>query len=303
LGHLAVEKAKDYRSRDITVMCGKNSWFLMTRRSFLGSLWLLVSAAWIRPFSAFAADSNTGQHWRNSLGMKFSLIPDANVLFGVWDVRVKDYAVFAKETKQEWPKPSFVQTDEDPAVNVSWYDAMAFSDWLTKREHAAGTLSLDKMYRLPMDAEWTAGAGNGKYPWGDTWPPPPGAANYHKNLTHDKYWNTSPVGSFRANEYGLYDMAGNVYQWCMDWYKPSMNSDESRQKNPFLNADFGAKPGKVLRGSAWDRGWNWGTSFWKDDRFDFNTASRFFWEPTHRSDCFGIRLVVASSPKESEHNT
>jgi len=236
------------------------------------------------------------QQWTNSLGMKFTSIPGSKVLFGIWDVRVRDYAVFASETNHEWPKPKFTQTEDDPAVMASWNDAVAFCDWLTKKEQAAGTLALNKVYRLPTDTEWTAAAGNGKFAWGDTWPPPHGAANYHENLTHDGYGHTSAVGSFRPNQYGLYDMGGDVYQWCMDWYKPSMNSDELRQKRPFLNDDHRVVPVKVLRGSAWDRGWNWGTSSWKDDLFDFRVSSRFFWEPTYRSDCFGFRVVVAASP-------
>lgn len=235
----------------------------------------------------------TVHRWTNSLGMKFNSVPGTKVLFGIWDVRVKDYSVFAKETKQEWPKPNFVQTENDPAVMVSWNDAIAFCDWLTKKEHATGKLSQNKVYRLPTDAEWTAAAGKGKFPWGDTWPPPPETVNYNKNLTHDKYPRTSPVGSFPANQYGLYDMAGNVYQWCMDWYQASMNSTELRQKLKFLDDDKGGEAKKVLRGSAWDRGWDWGGPHWREDLFDFMSSSRFFWEPTYRGDCFGFRVVVA----------
>lgn len=234
------------------------------------------------------------KRWTNSLGMKFNSVPETKVLFGIWDVRVKDYAVFAKETQREWPKPNFTQTGNEPAVMVSWNDAIAFCDWLTKKEQATGKLSQNKVYRLPTDAEWSAAVGKGKFPWGDTWPPPLGTANYHKNLTHDKYPHTSPVGSFTANQYGLYDMAGNVYQWCMDWYQASMNSDELRQKIVFLNDDKGGATYKVLRGTAWDRGWNWGDSSWKDDLYEFMSSSRFRWEPTYRSDCFGFRVVVAS---------
>ncbi len=266
------------------------SWYAMTRRSFLAWIGSLTAYSW---FGLARGQDTNGAPVTNSLGMKFNSIPGAKSLIGIWDVRVKDYAPFASETKSDWPKPKFSQTADDPAVNVSWNDAIAFCDWLTKKEHSSGKLSADRMYRLPTDAEWSAAAGKGTFPWGETWPPPPGVANYNKALTQDDYWNTSPVGSFHANEHGLYDMAGNVYQWCMDTYKPEMNTDEMRQANPFLNADYKPGPFKVLRGSAWDRGWNWKTEHWKEDLFDFRTSSRFFWEPTERSDCFGFRVVIA----------
>jgi formylglycine-generating enzyme required for sulfatase activity len=73
----------------------------------------------------------------------------------------------------------------------------------------------------------------GVYPWGKQWPPPSGAGNYGENLGVDDFEFTSPVGSFAANQYGLYDMGGNVWQWCGDWYN-------SKQQY------------RVLRGAAWN---------------------------------------------------
>jgi len=150
------------------------------------------------------------------------------VLFGVWDVRVKDYRAFIEETKRKWVKPYFAQTEEHPAVEVSWDDAKAFCAWLSKNE--------GHEYRLPSDHEWSCAVGIGDredasvfgnggkivgvYPWGTQWPPPKGAGNYGSIEGYDDgYRYTSPVGSFVANEFGLYDMGGNVLQWCEDSWK------------------------------------------------------------------------------------
>ena len=202
-----------------------------------------------------------GQPWTNSLGVKFVSAGTDGVLFSIWDVRVKDYAAFVKETGHEWPKPDFTQTDNDPAVMVSWDDARAFCDWLTRKERAKGKLGPNQKYRLPTDAEWSVAVGlgdedegtpeaksgkiQGVYPWGNHWPPRAGAGNYCGEETrsehpdwavipgyNDGHVETSPVGTFHANRYGLYDMGGNVWQWCEDKY----NSTQ----------DY-----RVLRGGSW----------------------------------------------------
>ena len=179
---------------------------------------------------------------KNSLGMKFVPVPGTGVLFSVWETRVKDYAAFAVATGRKVEKPDFEQTGEHPVVNVSWEDAKAFCVWLSKKEGRA--------YRLPSDEEWSAAVGLPKevgitpkdktekvagYPWGAAWPPPKGAGNYGEGvqaLMVDDYENTSPVGSFAANALGIYDLGGNVWEWCEDWY------DNTRRD-------------RVLRGGSW----------------------------------------------------
>ena len=105
----------------------------------------------------------------NNLGMKFVAVPivggptnGKRVLFSVWDVRVKDYRVFAEETKREWVKPRFAQNEEHPAVMVSWDDAKSFCAWLTKRDRDAGKLGVNEEYRLPSDHEWSCAVGIGE---------------------------------------------------------------------------------------------------------------------------------------------
>jgi hypothetical protein len=232
---------------------------------------------------------STANTFVNSLGMKFvpvAGIKDSagalqNIWFSIWLTRVQDYQVFAEATKREWPKPQFEQTPADPAVNVSWVDATAFCEWLTEKERKDGKIKDDQCYRLPTDAEWNVAVGlppdkekgdtpfersgkiPGVYPWGKKWPPPRNSGNYAPSLKVDAFEFTSPVGSFRAGKFGLFDMGGNVLQWCQDWY----NSE---------------KTNRVLRGSCW-----------KASENPFLLSSwRFSDTPGLRVEAYGFRCVL-----------
>jgi formylglycine-generating enzyme required for sulfatase activity len=175
---------------------------------------------------------NKDSPWTNSLGMKFVPVKGTDVLFSIWDTRVQDYQAFASATGRAWEKASFEQGPTHPAVMVSWEDAKSFCKWLTEKDRVEGRLVVGQEYRLPTDAEWSVAVGLGPetgstptekdmkiknvYPWGNQWPPPHGAGNYASSLKVDDYTNTSPVGSFGANQFGLYDIGGNVWQWCED---------------------------------------------------------------------------------------
>jgi predicted Zn finger-like uncharacterized protein len=159
------------------------------------------------------------------------------------------------EVKSEyiWRHPGFPQGDDHPVVDVSWNDATAFCAWLSKKE--------GKTYELPTEAEWeyACRAGTTTRFWcGDADESLKGNANIADASLKEKspgytlavpwydyYAFTSPVGSFKANPWGLYDMNGNVQQWCADGFDPYQ---EGPIKDP-IGKDRGN--GRVLRGSSW----------------------------------------------------
>lgn len=200
----------------------------------LVAVWLgaIASLAAAEPATT-ASPPRPPSAFENSLGMKFVGVPGTKVLFAIWETRLKDYTVFRQATGQPVAKPDFAQTPLEPVVNVTWDDAMAFCNWLTARERQAGRLTAKQRYRLPSDAEWSLAVGlapeAGKtpedrmkslivWPWGYAWPAQPGDGNYAPELGSDTFTNTAPVGSFSPNRFGLYDLGGNVWEMCDDWY-------------------------------------------------------------------------------------
>ena len=124
-----------------------------------------------------------------------------------------DYYVWARRAQGtedvQYPKHAGFGRGSRPVINVTWYDAQGYVQWLSQRTGLR--------WRLPKDEEWEYAARGGKearYPWGDE--PPHGRANCAN--CGDQYSNleTAPVGSYPPNGFGLYDMAGNVWQWLDD---------------------------------------------------------------------------------------
>lgn len=226
-----------------------------------------------------------GRSWTNSQGVKFVPAGTDGILFGIWDVRVKDYAAFVKETGYVWPKSDFSQTENEPAVNVSWNDAQAFCQWLSKKEQTEGSLAPNQKYRLPSDTEWSKAVGLDEgdggtpmdkdmqikdvYPWSAAGSSSRAEEDYVASLVHVGYANTTPVGSYAANKYGLYDMGNNVWQWCEDKFAPS---------SPF----------RVFRGNTW--------FYCSRSPMGLPSSFRGRTNPGDRATTIGFRMVLPVSP-------
>jgi serine/threonine protein kinase len=203
----------------------------------------------------------------NSLGMKFVPVPGTKVLMCIHETRRADYQAFCSENpsaSMRWKNervvgmPDFVAEPAHPVFAVNWNDSKAFCDWIGTKEGLS--------YRLPTDREWSVAIGiannekkdaspeqlsdrlAGVFQWGKRWPPPAGSGNLRGEESaqlgrpelmisryNDGFAGPAPVMSYKPNEHGLFDMSGNVMEWCEDWF----NSNQRE---------------KVLRSSPWYEG-------------------------------------------------
>ncbi|MGV3757160.1 MAG: SUMF1/EgtB/PvdO family nonheme iron enzyme, partial [Verrucomicrobiota bacterium] len=161
-----------------------------------------------------------GQRWTNSLGLIF--VPLGRHHICITETRRMDFLAYEKAVGSRggdtWKSTSFEQTPADPVVNVNYEDAKAFAEWLTRAEQRmVNRYRLEEQtYRLPTDEEWSQAITppDGLFIWGSDWPPPSNAGNFGELLSFDGYKYTAPVASFRPNRLGIYDLAGNVWEWC-----------------------------------------------------------------------------------------
>jgi len=189
------------------------------------------------------------------------------------EVTVAEYLRFCRDTNHPVPEGNTELNDQHPITFVSWYDATAYLDWLSK------TSGLP--YRLPTEAEWEFAAKGGNYSRGL---PYSGSENvndvgwYNQNSLGSMH---HAVGGLKPNEVGLFDMSGNVWEWCQDWYNSKFYSI-SPSKNP-----SGPTIGKVKVG----RGGSW---YNKAVPIEF----RYFLTPQSKTNYVGFRVALsaASSP-------
>jgi formylglycine-generating enzyme required for sulfatase activity len=194
-------------------------------------------------------------------------------------------AFAGRDPKYSWLNPGFKQGEDHPVTNVTWNDAVAMCKWLSEKE--------GKKYRLPTEAEWEYACRAGTstlYSCGDDPEALIKVANLYDADTlknwpqwkefalkgHDGYAFTSPVGSFKPNAFGLYDMHGNVWEWCSDFH-----ADDYYSKSPEEDPQ-GPEKGRVRvrRGGSWH---TW-PLYVRSSYRNWNTA-------TTRYTLMGMRLV------------
>ncbi|MEI8376585.1 MAG: formylglycine-generating enzyme family protein [Planctomycetota bacterium] len=187
--------------------------------------------------------------------------------------------------ESNWQKVAFPQTAQHPVVHVSWNDANEFCHWLSGRE--------GRLFRLPTEAEWEYACRAGStLRYGDSDDEATlrrianiADASLCKRVPTAKNaatWNdghpfTSPIGKFRANRFGIYDMLGNVWEWCSDWHQSDYYSVSTEADPP--GPDSGTH--RILRGGCWYTGVH-----------STRCACRFGFQPTVRSDCIGFRVAA-----------
>jgi serine/threonine protein kinase len=187
------------------------------------------------PVSPISATRN--KPFVNTLGMKFVPVPKTKVLFCIWETRFRDYEPFAKENPADAErKPNgqfglvFEQGADYPVGAVRWSSAKAFCEWLTKKERAAGQFPDDATYRLPKEAEVMKAVADELESQRPSKPNSNFAdksfyrmvsAGAAKRDFDDGFAGTAPVGSFKANRLGIYDLQGNVWEWCEEFFDQS----------------------------------------------------------------------------------
>ena len=171
----------------------------------------------------------------------------------------------------EWKNPGFEQTDDHPVVSVIWTNAVDFCTWMSQKE--------GEKYRLPTEAEWEYSCRAGtktRYSCGDR---DTDLLLYAWSRTHLQGW-THPVGRLKRNPWGLFDMHGNVREWCQDVYDPKYYESSSK-KDP---------PGPSTRGGRVNRGGSWDSS-----PVHCRSAFRFHGIPHYRDKHVGFRVLLVPS--------
>lgn len=210
-----------------------------------------------------------------------------------------------------WKNPGFPQEDDHPVVGISWNDAQAFCKWLSARS--------GKTYRLPTEAEWEMAARQNRgvyhFPWGDEY-----RSTIHKHanignvelekervLSAQRHWLldleaepedghvfTAPVGSYQASPRGIYDLSGNVFEWCQDYFNHDFYQQWAPKNGPPAIAvdpiNLSKKQSRdnelrVIRGGSWYTG-----------PLAARSSARGFFDAPEAAAYLGFRVVREASP-------
>lgn len=249
-----------------------------------------------QPFMLGQYEVTRGQFaaFANEMGYRTEAETDGQ---GGWGYNEATGEFVGRDTKYTWKATGFPQENLHPVVNVTWNDIMRFCEWLTNKEGVT--------YRLPTEAEWEYACRAGTtslYYYGDK---PKGfvavgnaAIKIGADRTAEAHpsdqWNTiaagdgfaftAPVGQFRANVFNLYDMHGNVWEWCTDWYVADYYSrspvDDPKGANSASD--------RVVRGGSW----NYHVRYCR-------SADRWGSSQGNRSSILGFRVVAVLSVEPS----
>ena len=207
---------------------------------------------------------------------------------GAHEVTNAQYEQFDPKRKEHRGKLGASKGDDEPVTNVTWHDAVEFCAWLSRKE--------GQPYRLPTEAEWEYACRAGTatlFSTGDELKPE--QANYGALIEAWKESNVSPVGKHAANPWGLFDMHGNVEEWCHDWYGLYETDNEGKgveQRDPVGRADGIAR---VTRGgSIASRRHAEGKT--NHTRF-LRSANRAGYLPEDSTRYLGFRVVLGELPK------
>jgi formylglycine-generating enzyme required for sulfatase activity len=208
------------------------------------------------------------------------------------EVTFAEYAEYCNAEGKSLPADRGWGQGNRPVIKVSWNDAVAYCNWKSEQSglQKVYTISGSNVkadwdangYRLPTEAEWeyAARSRGKKEKWAGTSTESELSKYSNDEGTDDGYEYTAPVKSFRANDLGLYDMSGNVWEWCWDWFDSDYYASSKNASNP---TGPGTGSYRVLRGGSW----NYTPRYCR-------AADRDIRGPTIRNDGVGFRLASSS---------
>ena len=203
---------------------------------------------------------------------------------GKFEVTIYEWELYTRDQKLKFPNIRYV-SKQSPIHSISWVDAVNYCNWLSKKNGLKPVYKIVNReyvcdfnangYRLPTEAEWEFAAKGGnvtkdfKYSGHDR---SDVIAWYKKNSDG----GTHPVGTKLANELGIYDMSGNVWEWCWDWYNKDFYLTESgdNPKGPERGTE------RCLRGGSWD-----------SSQYSLRSANRLKDTPYKKTEFYGFRLA------------
>jgi formylglycine-generating enzyme required for sulfatase activity len=193
-----------------------------------------------------------------------TVIIDCGIAVSRYPITFAQYDYFCGATKRQLPDDAGWGRERRPVINVSWDDATAYTNWLSRET--------GQLYRLPTEAEWEymcrAGSTT-RYSGGDL------MSVRDANYASSKIGEASEVGRFAANPWGVFDMHGNVWEWCLDGKRIYESGDVVNPVGPLDPIQY-----RVTRGGAWSAG----------ERY-LRSAFRHADPPTYKSNDIGFRCV------------